>query len=333
MTVGAEELILHHHDISYYSEKARVLLGVKGLPWYSVIEPLISPKPEYTKLTGGYQRVPTLQIGADLYCDSGVVMAELERRYPGPRPFSGLDFVINSWVNKVFTGATFAVALPGMADHMTPEFVDDRAEIYGPAFDLEAMKAASVPMSAQWRANAAWLEHALATSEGDFLTGAEPTIADAAAYIPFWLIDNREFMAAALSKPTEPADTPPPPAPARDGNGGIDSLLDGFDRLKAWRDRIRAIGHGPRSDATHEEAFEAARSSEPGPPPPHDPSDPLGLEPGTQVTVMADDSTRDPVAGTLVAATPERIVVAREEPSLGVLHVHMPRAGYFVQAS
>jgi Glutathione S-transferase, N-terminal domain len=40
------------------------------------------PKPDLTALTGGYRKTPVLQIGADIYCDSQLIMRELERRYP-----------------------------------------------------------------------------------------------------------------------------------------------------------------------------------------------------------------------------------------------------------
>ncbi|HZC17370.1 MAG TPA: hypothetical protein VE309_11475, partial [Caulobacteraceae bacterium] len=58
--------------------------------------------------------------------------------------------------------------------------------------------------------------------------------------------------------------------------------------------------------------------------------DPLGLSPGAAVKVMADDYGRDPIAGVLVAANPGRVVIAREDPGLGNLQIHFPRAGYFV---
>ena len=47
-------------------------------------------------------------------------------------------------------------------------------------------------------------------------------------------------------------------------------------------------------------------------------------------TVSADDYGRDPIPGTLVAANPGRVVIAREDPGLGRLQVHFPRAGYVV---
>jgi glutathione S-transferase len=332
MSVGADDLILHHHDAGYYSQKARVLLGVLGLSWHSVIEPLMSPKPEFVKLTGGYQRVPALQIGSDVFCDSKLVMAELERRAPQGHPFGGIDMIVNAWADKLMTPATFAVALPDMSGQMPEVFIQDRREIYGPSFDLDAIAGAQGLMSQQWRAQVAWLEDALAASDGEFLTGAQATVADVAAFMSLWLVDQREALAANLATPTKPIDTPPPPRENRPSDHA-ERLLDGFDRVRAWRERMTAIGHGDRSEATHEEAFAVVRSTEPAAPPEHDASDPSGLQPGTTVTVMADDSTRDPVTGTLVAATARELVLARADDDLGTVHVHFPRWSYYVSAA
>ena len=71
------DIILHHYDISPYSEKVRIGLGLKRLAWASVELPVIMPKPNLTALTGGYRKTPVLQIGADIYCDSQLIMREL----------------------------------------------------------------------------------------------------------------------------------------------------------------------------------------------------------------------------------------------------------------
>src|SRR5258707_1277606 len=80
----AHEIILHHYDTSPFSEKPRVMFGVKGLAWRAVTQPVIMPKPELTPLTGGYRRIPVMQIGADVYCDTQVMLAEIEARHPDP---------------------------------------------------------------------------------------------------------------------------------------------------------------------------------------------------------------------------------------------------------
>ena len=68
------DIILHHYETSPYSEKVRLGLGLKGLAWASVEIPIIMPKPDLTALTGGYRKTPVLQIGADIYCDSQLIM-------------------------------------------------------------------------------------------------------------------------------------------------------------------------------------------------------------------------------------------------------------------
>src|SRR5437763_15634773 len=78
------DIILHHYDTSPYSEKVRLGFGLKGLAWASVELPQIMPKPNLTALTGAYRKTPVRQIGADIYCDSQLIMRELERQYPTP---------------------------------------------------------------------------------------------------------------------------------------------------------------------------------------------------------------------------------------------------------
>ena len=90
------ELILHNYDFSNYAEKARLALGYKRMNWRSVIIPPVAPKPNLTPLTGGYRRTPVLQIGADIYCDTKLILRQLERLQPEPtmypEEFSGRFF-------------------------------------------------------------------------------------------------------------------------------------------------------------------------------------------------------------------------------------------------
>lgn len=83
------ELILHHYDFSNYSEKVRLVLGLKGLSWLSVEIPAYAPKPDYAPLTAGYRRTPALQIGADVYCDTHLIVEVLETLAPVPTIYPG----------------------------------------------------------------------------------------------------------------------------------------------------------------------------------------------------------------------------------------------------
>jgi len=297
------DIILHHYDTSPFSEKVRVMFGLKGLAWRSVIQPVIMPKPDLIPLTGGYRRIPVMQIGADVYCDTQVILAELEARAPEPRVARGGDWAVNIWADRLWFQATVGVVFGEIGDSVPKSFVEDREKLSGRPFDMAAMKAAAVPMRSQWRADAAWVEHGLQGS--DFLGGSSASLADVAAYMNVWWLT----------------------AAAR---GAAEALLSDFPRTRAWRERVAAVGHGRRSEMAPAEALDAARAAEPGPAPAHDRNDPLGMRPGEAVAVSADDYGRDPIAGALVALNPDRVVIARDAGELGRVHVHFPRIGYIV---
>jgi glutathione S-transferase len=294
------ELILHHYDTSPFSEKVRLLLGLKGLAWRSVIQPVIMPKPELIPLTGGYRRIPVLQIGADIYCDSQVILAEIAARAGGAR-LDPLGWAVNLWADRLFFMVTVPVIFAEV--QVPPEFIADREKLSGQHFNPAQMRAAAPHMAAQWRAEAAWLDEALA--ERPFLSGEAPGLADIAAYMNIWFLGGAVRDTAAR-------------------------LMTGLTRLEAWRERMRAIGHGTRSELTPAEALAVAQAAEPASYADHDSDDPLGLAPGAPVAVSADDYGRDPIPGALVAANARRVVIAREDPALGRLHLHVPRVGYSV---
>jgi glutathione S-transferase len=302
----ADEIILHHYDTSPFSEKVRVMLGVKGLSWRSVIQPVIMPKPELIPLTGGYRRIPVLQIGADVYCDTQVILAELEARQARPAVIKGADWAVNLWADRLFFQVTVAVVFGEMGDAVPAAFIADREKLSGRPFDIAAMKAAAPPMKAQWRAHAAWIERGLASN--DFLGGSTPSLADIAAYMNIWWL-------------------------GRAAPGAIAALLEGLPKAMGWRERIKALGHGRRSDMTGEEALAIAKAATPVGGPGVDAADPSGLKAGAAVTVRADDYGRDPIEGRLAALNAERIVIARESAELGVTHVHFPRVGYLLSAA
>src|ERR1700739_1338608 len=154
------DLILHHYDNSPFSEKVRLLFGLRGLAWRSVIQPVIMPKPGLTPLTGGYRRIPVLQAGADVYCDTQVILDEVARRSGGP--LEGAGWAVNLWADRLFFQVTVPIIFGEI--EVPQEFIEAREKLSGRPSDAAAMKPASLPMQGQWRAEAAWLEQALAAS-------------------------------------------------------------------------------------------------------------------------------------------------------------------------
>ncbi len=279
------------------------MLGLKKLAWRSVIQPVIMPKPDLIPLTGGYRRIPVMQIGADVYCDTQVILAELEARKPTPEIVRGGDWAVNLWADRLFFQATVAVVFGEIGDNVPREFLEDREKLSGRPFDLPAMKAVAVPMKAQWRAQASWIEHGL--GDDDYLGGSTPSLSDVAAYMNIWWLSRSAPGVAAM-------------------------LLDGMPKTQAWRDRMAALGHGTRSEMRAAEALNIAMTVSPGPAPPSDPAE--HFKPGAAVVVRADDYGRDPVHGALVSVTRDRIVVSRECGELNLIQVHFPRVGYGLSA-
>ena len=140
------EIILHHYPTSPFSEKIRVAFGIKQLAWRSVEIPNMMPKPDLMPLTGGYRKTPVMQIGADIYCDTQIILRELEQRYPTPSIFpikNGLAYAIGFWSDRLFFMPSVGVVF-GEIGHMVPEsFKQDRAKMSGNNFSTEAMAAAA----------------------------------------------------------------------------------------------------------------------------------------------------------------------------------------------
>ena len=80
-----------------------MILGFKQLSWKSVRIPQIMPKPDLMPLTGGYRRTPVMQIGADIFCDTQIIIREIERRSPSPTLFppgaAGVAWALGSWTD------------------------------------------------------------------------------------------------------------------------------------------------------------------------------------------------------------------------------------------
>ena len=306
------DIILHHYAFSSFAEKLRVALGLKGLAYRSVDIPGLPPRPLLSPLTGGYRRVPVLQIGADIWCDTNIILPALERLFPAPSFYPagcegvarGLSF---AWERAIWI-PTIGVLTHFIGEHIPADFLKDRKESYlGIDISREAM-APELPLQRQRVvAHVAWLKTALADGRR-FVFGEAPSALDLTCYQTVWLLRKN---------------CPPE----------VDALL-GLQPLAAWYERITAFGHGQPTPMTPEQAFEIARAASPAPVTHLDPNgDPGGLRAGCPVTVTPDDNARVAVSGTLVAASDSEIVIHRRDPQAGDLHIHFPRLGFDVVAS
>jgi len=303
------EIILHHYELSPFSEKIRVAFGLKNLAWHSVDTPPVPPRPLLMPLTGGYRRIPVLQVGADIYCDTNIILPTLERLHPAPTFYPGgseglvrgLSF---AWERTMWI-PTIGVISNFIGDMFPAEFIRDRKENYLGIDISKAAMAPSLPLNLQrLHAHYAWLKSALADGR-KFIFGDTPSALDLTCYQTTFLMRKNC-------------------PPEVDTMAGLAPLVD-------WYSRIAAIGHGKSQPMRAEDAFAAAKAASPAPVTYLKPDgDPSGLRPGQKVTVTPDDNARVPVSGTLVGADASEIVIHRRDPQAGDLHIHFPRLGFDV---
>lgn len=299
-------LILHHFDWSPFAEKARLALGLKRLAWHSVQIPMVLPKPDLMPLTGGYRKTPVLQVGADIYCDTRLIACELERRFPVPTLFPqgnrGVSLALSHWSDTAFfePGAGLSMALNA---EVPASVIEDRKRFFT-FMDFSKLSSEVPHLLTQLRANAALIEEQL-TDGRPFLLGSVPGWADISAYFPLWMA--RTFVPAALP------------------------LLAGNLRTAAWEARVRALGHGERTDLNGAAALEIARAATPEQAVGVSPEDPLGLRSGEQVSVTPADYGKVAVTGELVTLTLDEVAVRREERQVGLVVTHFPRLGYRIE--
>src|SRR6185436_2469208 len=109
---GMSEFVLHHYGTSPFSEKVRLVLGMKRLSWRSVTVPRIMPKPDVVALTGGYRRTPFLQIGADIWCDTALMARVIDTLAPKPALYphaaGELQHLVAQWADSTL----FWTAIP-----------------------------------------------------------------------------------------------------------------------------------------------------------------------------------------------------------------------------
>lgn len=300
-----QTLILHHYASSPFAEKARLMLGFKGLEWAGVTIPMVMPKPDLTALTGGYRRTPVLQIGADIYCDTALIARVLEARQPSPTLFpSGapLAGIVAQWIDTTlfWTVVPYVMQPAGLAYMFsggTPEqmkaFAIDRAPF---SAGVPRLKPADAAVQ---------LATALAAFEGQlgdgraFLFGSDASIAD------FSLAHNLWFVRRA---------------------GPLAQIIDRHARLAEWHARVLAFGHGTTHELASSAAVAVAAAATERVPVAVEAG--LGFEAGQDVKVAAIDWGTDPVEGALVGLSASEVVISRQDERAGHVHVHFPRQGF-----
>ena len=310
------DLVLHHYDEAPFAEKIRLIfaIGIKDLAWHSVIQPSALPKPDLVPLTGGYRRTPVFQIGADIYCDTQLIAAELEALYPEPTIFpdgnAGLAYALGSWAHGPYVVSSVAIYMgaedPFAGDVSLPRhFYEDRKKMWMTQFDTDQLGPKLAGYRAQLDAHTDFINMQLADGRA-FLTGDKPSLVDLHAMWDPWFL--RRFAPVEASR-----------------------AYDRFPAIEQWEKRLAAIGQGRRSEMDPKRALEIARNTRPEPATGIDPNDALGISAETTVRVSPSDYAEVDVIGELVATTVRTVTIRRDDPDVGRVHVHFPKIGYVIE--
>ena len=302
------EIILHHYATSVFSERVRLAFGLKRLSWCSVSIPAMMPKPDLMPLTGGYRRTPVMQVGADIYCDTLLILRKIEALHPEPTLYpggsAGLVTALSWWADKSLFWPLLGVLADTIGHKLPAGFVDER-KAFGFPLAPQDVGPLLYRHLQQGATHLGWLADTLSDGRR-FIFGDAVSAADLAAYSAFWLLKEQGGDEAVARLPLEP--------------------------LRPWASRVAALGHGNPVDMSAAEALAIARDAIPETPTIPADKDPSGLKPGSRVVVRADDTGRDPVRGQLLAADAQELVIRSEHPRVGEVNIHFPRAGFDVIA-
>ncbi|KAJ3112193.1 hypothetical protein HDU96_004861 [Phlyctochytrium bullatum] len=322
-----DEIILHYYYDSPYARKIVWALELKKIPYRVVLVSNVLPRPTTSAISGGYRRIPILQIGADVYCDTALILDELERRFPEPSlvPKVGggafLSQAMAVWCGKfMFTPATSLLPF----EFLGKEFLEDRSKMQGNPIPVEVLKGLRPFLREQVRAGLTSLEQALAESKTGWLADQpHPTHLDIhAAMVPWFLYkivitEQRAWITPAA-----------------------------YPKTIAWIERLAEVTGGRKGSAlatpmTEPEALAVARAAKGASVVDAAPAVPamtakkgtfLEFAIGDAVTVAPDDYGKDPVRGTLAGRVPGKSVAVRVEGPDGLVTVvHFPVAGYVVK--
>ena len=295
-------LIFYHYPASPYAEKVRLLAGYLDVDWRSVDVPIQPPRDQLAILAGGYRRIPVMQCGADIFCDTAVISDEVISRADrnlAPCSEAALALAKRAETDVFFAairqgsqlktaiGLTVMLGVKGML-----AFAKDRASFahgHDPAAQTRDIARSVFSSFLQD------LEQILQSQA--YLGGDSPCLSDFCCYHPIFLAKGfKSIKESAL--PVE---------------------------VQAWMTRMNSFGWGHYTEMSGDDAMVLAKSNDPRP---LSEANAGHSDVGQWVTVTPTDTGRVPVTGTLVSRSESRIIIARRSEDVGLCHVHFPVTGF-----
>ena len=144
-----------------------------------------------------------------------------------------MPWMVGMWTDRAFFNSTIPLVFGSLGDKVPQSFIDDRTKLRGAPFDVGAMAAALPHHRAQFRSSMDLLEAEL--SARPWLLGDEVSLADVNAYMNLWYV--------------------------RTNIPDSDALFEEFPRVRDWESRLKAAGHGARTDISGADAIAIAHAA------------------------------------------------------------------------
>ena len=217
-----------------------------------------------------------------------------------------MPWIVGQWTDRAFFLSTVNLVFGSLGDKVPREFIEDRTRLRGVRFDIKTMTAALPHHRAQVRAHLDFIEAQVKDGARNWLL-SEFSLADVSAYMNLWYVRSNLAEAA-------------------------DALLAGFPATRDWEQRcVRSVTAGVPTSRPVTRSTSLRAASLPR------------LRRAIQRTPAAARLVTRPPCSPTNPSRPRSLVKschcpssrsrsARQDPQVGEVVVHFPRAGYVVAA-
>ncbi|OBZ91076.1 hypothetical protein A0J61_00873 [Choanephora cucurbitarum] len=308
-----QDIILHWYPSSPFAQKVAWALLFKKVEFKTVLISPIEPRPLRRPLDAGYRKTPVLQIGNHTYCDTKIILAELEERFPEPSFYPTGDnremiSGLSRWMDSILFDLSVSQFQMG---NLGKKFIEDRSSLSGRKIDPERLKFTIPYMNHSLKAELQIAENFVKERFDNgkrWALGTESiSILDLHFGMITWFLQGlvgREWV-----KKTVPV-----------LNGHLERLKHAIDFNK-----LKTL---PK--ITSEEALKIAKEQASDlPNAEHDGS--LDIKLGQLVSIVPADSSKTAAVGTLAYSTLAKTVIQHKEDKYGFVgYTHFPVVGYVV---
>ncbi|KAJ9616689.1 hypothetical protein H2200_000408 [Cladophialophora chaetospira] len=339
-------VVLFGYDSSLFTQKIQHVLRYKQIPYSYVTVPSMMPRPILKdNFNATYRKIPMLAINRDIYIDTSIICEALEHRFPessgssyrslypptisGARNRASIRGMVSYWFDRPLFRATCGLMPTAV---WQSRFGTDRAQLIGHKLDPDKLRQKMPEMLSEVDMHCSMLENMLgdrtSTAANPWIFDTErPSLADIALYVQLdWGLKNShgDYVENLTAGETRaPGDLTMDPVFNKER---YPKLLHWFESVRSYLDANAAPQLMTKVDGRDDGAVstimqrlkELPITTEipllSTPAPAFESLDAQnGLVKGASVAIAPNDTGKgDATIGTLIAASPEEVVISPE---------------------